>query len=241
MSQWSLPILLESLHTDIEQKLTVVRRSFAHPGTKGDGSENVWIELLNAYLPERYQASKAHVVDSLGHFSDQMDIVIYDRQYSPFVFYYQEQIVIPAESVYAVFEAKQTLNLSMVKYAQDKIASVRKLHRTSLPIPYAKGVYPAKPLIPIIGGILTLESEWNPALGKPLLTQLNAHPTDGILNMGCTASHGYFYTDIGSSQYIIEEQSKAATAFLFKLIEMLQFSGTVPMIDIKAYANWLSK
>jgi len=29
---------------------------------------------------------------------------------------------------------------------------------------------------------------------------------------------------------------KPATAFLFKLISQLQFSGTVPMIDVQAYA-----
>ena len=34
---------------------------------------------------------------------------------------------------------------------------------------------------------------------------------------------------------------KPATAFLLKLISMLQFSGTVPMIDVTAYAQWLSK
>jgi hypothetical protein len=34
---------------------------------------------------------------------------------------------------------------------------------------------------------------------------------------------------------------KPATAFLFKLISQLQFSGTVPMIDVLAYAEWLSK
>jgi len=241
MSAWSLPTLLESLHTDIEQKLTTVRKALAHPGTKGDGTENVWLELLNTYLPERYRASKAHVVDSLGNFSDQMDVVVYDRQYSPFVFVYQDQIIIPAESVYAVFEAKQSLDLPMVKYAQQKIASVRKLHRTSLPIPYAKGVYPAKALIPIVGGILTLESQWNPSLGIPLKNQLHQDLDKGMLNMGCAASHGYFYHDLDTNEYIMCEQKKAATAFLFKLIEILQFSGTVPMIDIKAYGNWLLK
>jgi hypothetical protein len=28
---------------------------------------------------------------------------------------------------------------------------------------------------------------------------------------------------------------------LFKLISQLQFSGTVPMIDVQAYAQWLAK
>lgn len=64
-------------------------------------------------------------------------IVVFDRQYSPFIFTLEDETIIPAESVYAVFEAKQTVDAGMVTYAQKKIASVRRLHRTSLPIPYA--------------------------------------------------------------------------------------------------------
>ncbi|CDH75058.1 DUF6602 domain-containing protein [Pseudomonas aeruginosa] len=59
MSQWSLSQLLSSLHEDIQQRLSVVRKTFGHPGTKGDASENVWIDMLDTYLPKRYQAAKA--------------------------------------------------------------------------------------------------------------------------------------------------------------------------------------
>lgn len=241
METWSLPKLLEGLHDDIQGKLTTVRSAFAHPGTKGDGSENVWLELFNTYLPKRYEAAKAHVVDSQGNFSDQLDVVVFDRQYSPFVFNYEGQIIIPAESVYAVFEAKQTLNKEMVSYAQSKIATVRNLYRTSLPIPYAGGEYPAKPPISILGGILTLESEWSPSLGKPLLEHLNSNLQQGCLNLGCVAAHGYFSLDKKSNKYTLHQNNKAATTFLFKLIAELQFSGTVPMIDIESYSQWLNE
>ena len=61
------------------------RRSlFGHTVIKGDASENVWIELLASYLPKRYSVERATVVDSLGNFSDQLDVVVFDRQYSPF-------------------------------------------------------------------------------------------------------------------------------------------------------------
>ena len=239
MSEWSLPVLLKNLHKDIERKLSIVRSSIAHPGAKGDGSEKVWLDLLNTYLPKRYQAANAFIVDSKGVFSDQIDVAVFDRQYSPFVFHYQDQTIIPAESVYAVFEAKQTLNLGMIKYAQGKAKSVRNLHRTSLPIPHAGGVYPPKSLIPIMGGILTLESDWNPALGEPLINQLDAEKDNAKLDIGCVASHGYFYYDKDSEQFCLLTETKAATAFLFKLISELQFSGTVPMIDIQAYGDWL--
>jgi hypothetical protein len=120
MSDWSLSVLLSGLHDDIQQKLAIARKSFAHPGTKGDASELVWLEMLQAYLPQRYQAASAHIVDSHGKFSDQIDVVIFDRQYSPFIFKYQGQTIVPAESVYAAFEAKQASNATMVEYAQKR-------------------------------------------------------------------------------------------------------------------------
>lgn len=240
MSEWSLSQLLSSLHEDIQSRLALARKSFQHPGVKGDASESVWINLLDKYLPARYSVAKAHVVDSLGNFSDQIDVVVFDRQYSPFIFTYENQTIIPAESVYAVFEAKQTADAQLVRYAQDKVASVRRLHRTSLPIPHAGGTYPAKPAIPIFGGILTFESEWSPPMGKALESILLEGGGDRQLDIGCVASHGHFARN-ATGEYDFVFENKPATAFLFKLISRLQFSGTVPMIDIDAYGEWLPK
>lgn len=241
MTTWSLPQLLAGLHDDIQQRLEICRKSFGHPVTKGDASQEVWLQLLQTYLPQRYQAATAHVVDSHGTFSEQIDVVVFDRQYSPFIFQYENQTIIPAESIYAVFEAKQTINADHVSYSQKKVASVRRLHRTSLPIPYAKGTYPAKPLIPILGGILTFESDWNPALGQPLKDSLLNDLADGRLDLGCVAAHGLFSFNQSNNAHDFITGGKPATAFLFKLISQLQFSGTVPMIDVQAYAQWLSK
>ena len=125
--------------------------------------------------------------------------------------------------------------------AQEKVASVRRLHRTSLPIPYAGGTYPPKPLIPILGGLLTFESDWNPALGAALDQALMKETGDGRLDIGCFAAHGHFFFDAQSNRYQMVNEGKPATAFLFKLIAQLQFSGTVPMIDVEAYGKWLLK
>jgi hypothetical protein len=238
MAKWSLSTLLEELHDDIHQRLHTARKSFGHAGTKGDASEQIWLSLLQKYLPQRYQAEKAHVVDSKGEFSDQMDVVIFDRQYSPFIFNYEGQIIIPAESVYAVFEAKQAINAEYVKYAQEKVESVRKLHRTSLPIPHAGGIYPAKPPIKILGGILSFESDWSPGMGSALDTALKSD--NGCLNIGCVAAHGYFHFNEKENKYDCILGGKPATSFLFKLISELQFGGTVPMIDVLAYSKWLT-
>jgi hypothetical protein len=240
VTQWSLSKLLAGLHDDIQKRLEVSRSAFSHPGTKGDASENVWLALLQSYLPQRYQAASAHIVDSEGQFSEQIDVVVFDRQYSPFIFKYEGQTIVPAESVYGVFEAKQAINAGLVDYAQKKVASVRRLHRTSLPIPHAGGTFPPKPLIPILGGILTFESDWSPPFGQALGAALAVDMDVGRLDFGCVAAQGHFHYDLHERIYRFTRGGRPATAFLFNLISRLQFSGTVPMIDVQAYSRWLA-
>ena len=126
----------------------------------------------------------------------------------------------------------------MIDYVQKKVASVRRLHRTSLPIPHAGGTHPPKEPAHILGGVLSLESEWKPALGESLLRALSDDPKDR-LDLGCVAAHGTFARD-DDGRWIITEERTAATAFLLELIARLQASATVPMIDVRAYARFLS-
>lgn len=237
---WSLSVLLAGLHTEIEHRLSSARQMFGHSVAKGDASESVWLELLQKYLPERYKSTRAFVVDSRGVFSNQIDIVVYDRQYSPFLLNHEGQCVVPAESVYAVFEVKQSIDAAQVRYTQDKIASVRQLHRTSLEIPHAGGTFPPKPLTHILGGLLTFDSEWiNPPLGDALISALLKEPGDARLDIGCVAAHGIFARNPDGT-YAIHLGRRPATAFLFELIARIQEQATVPMIDVRAYAAWLS-
>ncbi|MFV1598684.1 MULTISPECIES: DUF6602 domain-containing protein [unclassified Phaeobacter] len=241
MSQWSLPKLFASLHRKIDTELSVARESLNHPGTKGDTSEAIWIGLLQQYLPERYRVCSAHIVDSEGAFSDQIDIVVFDRQYSPFVFDFLGAKVVPAESVYAVFEAKQSINAAIIDYARNKVATVRRLSRTSMPFPTANG--PAAPVPPkqILGGLVTLESDWRtPPLGDALQEKLDSDKSVlSRLDLGCIAAHGIFTFDEEAASHKRIASSSATTKFLFELIARLQTLGTVPMMDIGAYSKWL--
>ena len=238
MTTWSLTSLLEGLHKGVHQRLHTAREVAGHPVLKGDAAETVWLAMLSDYLPARYQAKRAVVVDSHGAFSQQIDIVIFDRQYSPFVFHQDGLDVVPAESVYAVFEAKQVITADENTYAQDKAASVRALHRTSLPIPHADGVAKPKVPHPIIAGLLTLESVWKPQLGETLTRNLALRQGEHALDIGCIAAHGNFARNVDGT-YSVEESKMAATAFLFELIARLQALATVPMIDVRAYSIWL--
>jgi hypothetical protein len=236
VSGWNLPTLLDTLHTQVESELSAARQAIGHPTEKGDASEETWIALLNKHLPRRYEARKAHIVDSKGQFSEQIDVVVHDRQYSPLVFTFKDSHIVPAESVYAVFEAKQELTADYVAYAQKKAASVRNLYRTSLPVPTVDGTKPGKEPGWIIGGILTLTCTWQPPLDATLRGHLDKDIGQGRLDLGCVADAGLFTFD-AKAGYSLQPASKSATRFLFELIAQLQAMATVPMIDIREYAK----
>jgi hypothetical protein len=48
----------------LASQLGMARQLITHPGDKGVVSENEWLELLRSFLPERYRAAKATVIDS---------------------------------------------------------------------------------------------------------------------------------------------------------------------------------
>ncbi|TWB10067.1 hypothetical protein FBZ89_1364 [Nitrospirillum amazonense] len=241
MTNWSLTTLFQSIHDAVVKDLEIARGALKHPGDKGDASEQVWIDLLNAYLPRRYQTAKAHVVDSGGEVSDQIDVVVFDRHYSPFLFTFKEALFVPAESVYAVFEAKQTINATHLGYAVEKVASVRRLQRTSIPVPTVDGTKPAKGLHRIIGGFLCLGSDYSPALGDTLRDTLTAHPEGGCLDLGCVAAAGTFTRASLPTHdaFVLEHSPAAVPKFLLTLASQLQDLATVPMLDITAYAQHL--
>lgn len=239
-----LPLLLKGLHDLLANELGIARAVVAHSGTKGEVSEGRWIEMLRHHLPARYQVSKAFVIDSENKCSDQIDIVIHDRQYSPFVLKFDSALYVPAESVYAVFEVKQEMSGDEITYAANKIASVRRLHRTSIPIPHAGGTYPAKPPQYITGGLLCLQSSWSPPFGEPFQVAIAAAPEEGRLQIGCAAQHGVFEIDYPAKEppsMSVHANSGPLAYFLLRLIARLQCMATVPCLDMMAYARWLDR
>ncbi|MBL8763132.1 MAG: hypothetical protein JNM07_02550 [Phycisphaerae bacterium] len=231
--------LFNHVHKELCTKLELARETLDHPTSKGTKSEDLWIELFRNYLPKRYDVHRAFVIDSKDVLSDQMDIVVHDRQFSPFVLNLNGEYFVPAESVYAVLEVRQTMNASNVEYAGQKIASVRKLHRTSLPIRHAGGEYPAKPPPHILGGLVTLDNEWNPPFGDSFHEAIAKVGGEGRLDIGCAAKHGGFEVKYTPNEppAIAAERSKAALAlFLLRFIARLQGMATVPCIDVLAYA-----
>ena len=99
----------------LEQKLLQVKfdlstQSITHPGILGDVNEKYFIDVLRQYLPKRYAVDNGIVIDSIGATSEQIDVIIYDNQYTPTLLDQENHRFVPAKAVYAVFEVKSTIN-----------------------------------------------------------------------------------------------------------------------------------
>ena len=214
--------------------------ALSHPTDKGDNSEANWIEWFAKYLPKRYKAAKATIIDSQGNISDQIDLVLYDAQYSYLAFNQNEILYLPAESVYAVFEVKQSLNKGYMEYAQHKTESVRKLKRTSVAIKHAGGKYDPKPLHRILSGILTTKSGWTKPFETAFKNCLSSFTDDQQIDCGCILLAGSFYYDYAEKKLKTSTSNESLVFFFLQLLVLLQEIGTVPAIDLNEYMKALT-
>ncbi len=247
MSEISLSELYSNMQAEMLQTLRTGAAAFTHPGTKGDNTEINWINWFGKYLPSRYAVDKAVIIDATGKCSNQIDLVIYDAQYSYLVFHHQNSKIIPAESVYAVFEVKQNLNKDHMEYAQEKAESVRTLVRSSAPIQHAGGQYDPKPLHEILAGVLTTKSDWTAPIAPNVVKYINAADHNKRLDFVCSISDNTFVVDnnIFANQYDATktptirfcENGDSLVFLLLNLLKRLQDIGTVPAIDYAKYAS----
>jgi hypothetical protein len=227
----------EKMQADLRE----VRTVHDHPTAKGDGTELHWLEMLQRRLPARYRAERAFVIDASGNRSQQIDIVIHDRQFCPLLLDTAGGIHIPAESVYVVLEVKQDLSKQQLEYAGEKIASVRRLHRTSAEFPHATGRSRTTPK-PIVGGIVTFESGWSPPLGDAFEATLRTSAIGSRIDLGCALRDGGFevaYGDIGEAQVTRSGADSSLIFFFLRLLHRLQQIATVPAIDYLEYSELL--
>lgn len=239
-ARFDLAAAFRARQGQLESDLGFGRTVVQHPGTLGDATELDWRGMLADFLPKRYGVTKAFVVDVDGGLSDQIDVVIYDRQYSPLLFEVGGAHFIPAESVYAVFEVKQHLDKGHLQYAGAKAASVRRLRRTSVGFPTATG--PAAPRTPprILAGILALDSGWHPMFGQPLIEVLTARPAEEQVDLALALRAGAFEVPNPASPSdvtVCDDSGVALIFFVLRLLKRLQEMATVGAMDLDEYTS----
>ena len=225
-----------------------------HPTTKGNVSEEAWRELLRRYLPTRYRVSTGFVISVDGGMSDQIDCVVYDNVFTPAFFGEHGLSYIPAEAVYAVFEIKPDVTSENIKYAADKVRSVRMLRRTT-------GAYIGdgerkipKPHFHIIGGLMARKIKGKTWSGVQVALDNLQRPEFGLppklLDIVFTAESGVAdYLEIGGDAVFSSDAPVSAPKMhssegsglmigILRLVQALQGQGTAPAVE---WDEWMSK
>lgn len=220
-----------------------IRNVTTHPTTIGDHGEADWVGLIRDFLPTRYAVGPVFAVDHKGNMSEQIDAAVYDTHFSPQWFGTAAGIrFVPVESVYAVFEVKPEFSGPNLTAARKKVASVRRLARTSEAVVHKGGVFTREEiqLKPIIGGILTSRPKLADPVKKLVQTQ-PAQDADDFLNIGiCLDEFAFDYTptlvDDGVETVLATcEGGNQLIHFAIRLFRQLQAIGSVPAVDMTMY------
>lgn len=223
----------------LKTQLELSGTSITHNGVMGEVNERYFIDVIKQYLPNRYAVDTGVVIDCEGKTSDQIDVIIFDKQYTPTLLDQQSHRFIPAESVYAIFEVKPHIDKAYMEYAGAKAESVRLLKRTSVPITHAGGTFDAKPHFEIVAGIVATKINWADSFGSAF-SAIHAGLVDNKrLDCGLAVSGASFDIFNNDMSYTFGPTENALIFFLFRLLQKLQSLGTVPAIDWNEYASQL--
>ena len=202
-------------------------------------------------LKNHYLLNSGTIIDSDGLTSDQIDCIIFDAQFTPQIMPDDVILHIPAEAVYAVFEVKQIINKEHLKYAANKIKSVRALTRTSASYTGDGKHRRKKEVFEILGGVLARKLEWQEMWGSDSFkSSLQEAQQISHLDFVFSAKDGYadmvrtknqsMHRDINiNGDPMILEGTQGILHGLFRLLEELTRQGTVPAVDWSEYYSKL--
>ena len=78
-----------------------------HALTAGTYREEIWADFFRRIVPKKFNIARSvFIIDSKGNVSKEVDIAIYDEQYTPYIFNYGLIKFIPVEAVAAVVQCK---------------------------------------------------------------------------------------------------------------------------------------
>ena len=80
-----------------------------HSPTIGGYREEVWKSLFEQIIPKKFSIERSvFIIDSNGNVSNEVDLAIFDEQYTPYIFRYGTLKFIPIEAVAVVIECKSS-------------------------------------------------------------------------------------------------------------------------------------
>jgi hypothetical protein len=197
-----------------------------------------WLQTISRQIPEGFRACMAHVVTSSGVFGGQFDVVIFDIRQIPWRFRFHGTLVVPIESVCAVFEVRHTITADCVVRFRKRVASIRDIWaNTALNAHFGAKCSEVR-FDRVLGGLLAFENTWSSEQDVLLLKSDSVNYQMEKIDIGCMVDSGLISSNVNGG-IDIRRVDRPLDTFLKRLKSEIQKVTDGPEIDFRAYAGWL--
>ncbi|MBU0568469.1 hypothetical protein KJ693_11150 [bacterium] len=160
---------LERIFRGIKDKMLIdfndISSQVTHRGSKGKIREQEIIkEYLKKYLPGNIGIANGECISTDGQVSPECDIILYEKNTTPYLVYKDGYQVFPIECVYGVIEIKSKIDKAQLKDSIDKLKKIKSMPKTAYdvqkgPVIQSTTLYGKKwEYFPTIGMILSFDS-----------------------------------------------------------------------------------
>ena len=127
---------LEQIFKGIKDKMLIdfneISSQVTHRGSKGSIREREVIkEYLKKYLPGNIGIANGECISTDGTVLPECDIILYEKNTTPYLVHKEGYQVFPIECVYGVIEIKSKLNKTQLKDSIDKIIKIKSMPKTA--------------------------------------------------------------------------------------------------------------
>ncbi|WP_310551504.1 DUF6602 domain-containing protein [Paenibacillus glufosinatiresistens] len=93
--------------------------SSQHHLTTGGFREDIWMSMFEQMVPRKFSIARSvFIIDSEGCISHEVDLAIFDEQYTPYIFRNGQMKYIPIEAVSVVIQCKSTGISGVIEWAE---------------------------------------------------------------------------------------------------------------------------
>jgi len=251
-------IKLEAVFHGIKEKMLIdfkeISSQITHRGSKGKMREiEIIKEYLSKYLPGNIGISNGEIIATNDFVSSECDIVLYEKNSTPYLIHKDGYQVFPIECIYGVIEIKSLLDSKQLQDSIHKIKELKKMPKAAYepqkgPVIKETTLYGKKwNYFPTIGMIISYDSIELETLKETYLTEVKDLPLEQyvdsiwILNKGMIIHHNQNtgIIELSPNPDTKPKMIKSDNPLLLLTIHLqnLMWSGWLPRFKIVEYLH----
>lgn len=239
--------IFQQVLRDAEEHLELAARSagnFHHRGIRGDERAEALGQFLSRHLPQNFSIGKGEAIDFLDSRTGQLDLVIYDSSSASPLLSQGENLLLPAEALYAVIEVKSILTqaeLNKCAEAASKLRRLKPFKKSFSPTPI-QGEAPIDcyrcPYIVFAFKTDLSESNWAQKEFDRVKTAVaSINGERDFLDRVVVLERGMLRPQVGAAKIKIEENGIFLDFYVHLMNFLIREKRRRPPIDMQAYVS----